>query len=49
MVMDKFSLLQQNLYKSFYMLKSVLRQENESIFEVTLDRPAAAAGNFPSN
>ena len=30
-------------------IKSVLRQENESIFEVTLDRPAAAAGNLPSN
>ena len=30
-------------------IKSVLRPENDSIFGDTLDRPAAAAGNLPSN
>ena len=33
----------------FVIIKSVLRQPNESNFEVTLDRPAAAASSLPSN
>ena len=35
--------------KHSHQIKSVLWQENESNFEVTLDRPVAAADNLPSN